>query len=51
MSTFVYRDVNVPTRLRGIINYMAGVERYREELSNLGSQWDLLTILGQMSGS
>lgn len=51
MSTFVYRDVNVPEKLRGIINYMTGVERYREELSNLGSQWDLLTILGQMSGT
>jgi len=30
---------------------MSEVERYREELSNLGSQWDLLTILGQMSGT
>lgn len=51
MSSFVYRDVRVPERLRGIIHYMGSVERYREELSNLGSQWDLLTILGQMSGT
>ncbi|QGY40798.1 chemotaxis protein CheW [Pseudodesulfovibrio cashew] len=51
MSSFVYRDVTVPGSLRGIINYMVAVERYREELSNLGSQWDLLTILGQMSGT
>ena len=51
MASFMYRDVSVPEKLRGIINYMAGVERYREELSNLGSQWDLLTILGQMSGT
>lgn len=51
MSNFVYRDVSVPEKLRGIINHMGSVERYREELSNLGSQWDLLTILGQMSGT
>ncbi|MGE4555693.1 MAG: chemotaxis protein CheW [Desulfovibrionaceae bacterium] len=51
MSSFVYRDVRVPEDLRGIIHYMGSVERYREELSNLGSQWDLLTILGQMSGT
>lgn len=30
---------------------MAPVGRSREELPNLGSQWDLLTILGQMSGT
>jgi hypothetical protein len=30
---------------------MSDVEGYREELHNLGSQWDLLTILGQMSGT
>ena len=49
MSTFVYRDVSVLKKLLGIIDYMPCVERYREERSNLGSQWDLLTILGQMS--
>ena len=30
---------------------MTDVEGYREELHNLGNQWDLLTILGQMSGT
>ena len=46
-----YKDVKVPKLLTGLINHMATVEGYREELSNLGNQWDLLTILGQMSGT
>ncbi|WP_321532394.1 chemotaxis protein CheW [uncultured Desulfuromonas sp.] len=46
-----YKDVKVPKLLTGLINHMSTVEGYREELSNLGNQWDLLTILGQMSGT
>jgi len=46
-----YKDVKVPQLLLGLINHMSAVEGYREELSNLGNQWDLLTILGQMSGT
>ncbi len=46
-----YKDVKVPTLLLGVINHMSDVEGYREELHNLGNQWDLLTILGQMSGT
>jgi len=46
-----YKDVNIPQELRGLINHMTDVEGYREELHNLGNQWDLLTILGQMSGT
>ena len=46
-----YKDVEIPAELSGLINYMTDVEGYREELHNLGNQWDLLTILGQMSGT
>jgi len=46
-----YKDVKVPKQLLGLINHMSDVEGYREELRNLGNQWDLLTILGQMSGT
>ncbi len=46
-----YKDVVVPAVLDGLISHMDGVEGYREELRTLGGQWDLLTILGQMSGT
>ncbi len=46
-----YKNVSVPKRLIGLINHMTDVEGYREELRILGNQWDLLTILGQMSGT
>lgn len=50
-SGLQYKDVEIPAELAGLINHMADVEGYREELHNLGNQWDLLTILGQMSGT
>ena len=50
-SEIQYKDVEIPAELVGLINHMADVEGYREELHNLGNQWDLLTILGQMSGT
>lgn len=46
-----YKDVEIPSKLVGLIDHMRDVESYREELHNLGSQWDLLTILGEMSGT
>lgn len=46
-----YKGINVPDKLLGLINKMEDLEQSREELSILGQQWDLLTILGQMSGS
>ncbi len=46
-----YKDVHVPAVLKNLINHMTNVESYREELRTLGGQWDLLTILGQMSGT
>lgn len=50
-QVYVYKDVEIPRKLLGIINHMEDVESYREELHNLGNQWDLLTILGQMGGT
>lgn len=50
LETFAYKDVLVPAQLRGLIDHMSTVESYRVELYTLGQQWDLLTILGQMSG-
>jgi len=46
-----YKNVRVNQDLLPLIPHMDDVEGYREELYNLGSQWDLLTILGQMSGT
>jgi len=46
-----YKDVLIPQELSGMISYMKNVEDYREELRILAGQWDLLTILGQISGT
>ena len=46
-----YKHVNIPRELGPLIPYMNDVESYREELHTLVSQWDLLTILGQMAGT
>jgi hypothetical protein len=46
-----YKGTEIPDELIGLIRYMESLEQSREELSVLGQQWDLLTILGQMSGS
>ena len=46
-----YKDIEIPERLNTVINCMQSVETTREQLINLGQHWDLLTILGQMSGT
>ena len=46
----IYKGVTVPDALDGVIGYMRKVESCREELSALGQRWDLLSILGDMSG-
>jgi len=46
-----YKDVQIPKQLGSIITHMTSLEDYREELRILASQWDLLTILGQISGT
>lgn len=50
-ATDEYKGTKVPTRLRAVIPYMLDLELVRERLSALGSQWDLLTILGQVCGT
>lgn len=50
-ETVTYKDVEIPKELSGIVSHMKSVEDYREELRILAGQWDLLTILGQISGT
>jgi len=50
-DSVTYKDVQMPKVLAGIISHMKSVEDYREELRILAGQWDLLTILGQISGT
>lgn len=45
-----YKDIQLPEELDDVIAHMRGVDGYREELAVLGQAWDLLTILGQMTG-
>jgi hypothetical protein len=45
-----YKDMTVPSKLVDVIEHMKDVDSYREELTILGQAWDLLTILGRMSG-
>lgn len=45
-----YKDMSVPDDLVDVIAHMKEVDSYREELTILGQAWDLLTILGRMSG-
>ena len=51
MGKTTYQNISLTPSIADLIPYMADVEKYREELRTLGSQWDLLTILGQMSGA
>ncbi len=46
-----YKRSEVPDHLVGLIPFMRDIEQYCEELTALGRQWDLLTMLSQMSGS
>lgn len=47
----IYKGITIPDKLSGLIGHMEDLEQSREEISILGQQWDLLTILGQMTGS
>ena len=51
MERTVYKNISLPPELIDLLPHMGDVEGYREELRTLGAQWDLLTILGQMSGA
>jgi len=50
-TSLTYKDVQIPAALANLITHMTAVENYREELRILAGQWDLLTILGQISGT
>ena len=44
-------DITIPKHLEGLFRHMPAMTDYRDDLRSLGTQWDLLTILGQMSGT
>jgi chemotaxis signal transduction protein len=47
----IYKGIAIPEKLEGLINHMEDLEQSREEISVLSQQWDILTILGQITGS
>lgn len=47
----VYKGIEIDESLAGIIRFMQGVEDYREELGKLQGAWDILTLLGQLTGA
>ncbi len=47
----IYKGIEIDESLAGIIRYMQGVEDYREGLGNLQGAWDILSLLGQLTGS
>jgi chemotaxis signal transduction protein len=47
----IYKGVEVDDVLVGIIRFMQGVEDYREGLSKLQGAWDILSLLGQLTGA
>jgi chemotaxis signal transduction protein len=47
----LYKGIEIDRSLVGIIRHMAGVEDYREGLGKLQSSWDILTLLGQLTGA
>lgn len=46
-----YKGIEIDAALAGIIRHMHGVEDYREGLGNLQGAWDILTLLGQLTGA
>lgn len=47
----IYKGIEIDESLSGIIRHMHGVEDYREGLGNLRGAWDILTLLGQLTGA
>ncbi|MEY4592133.1 MAG: hypothetical protein RIR18_1028 [Pseudomonadota bacterium] len=47
----IYKGINIQESLAGIIRFMHGVEDYREGLGKLQSSWDVLVLLGQLTGA
>jgi len=46
-----YKNIDIEEGLIGMIRHMQAVDECREELNNLQSVWDNLTLLGQLSGT
>jgi chemotaxis signal transduction protein len=46
-----YKNIDLEEELIGMIRHMQAVDECREELNNLQSVWDNLTLLGQLSGT
>jgi len=47
----IYKGIEIDESLSGILRHMHGVEDYREGLGNLRGAWDILTLLGQLTGA
>ena len=47
----IYKGIEIDESLAGIIRFMQSVEDYREELGKLQGAWDILTLLGQLTGA
>lgn len=47
----IYKGIEIDESLAGIIRHMQGVEDYREGLGNLQAAWDILSLLGQLTGA
>ena len=47
----IYKGIEIDESLAGIIRHMQGVEDYREGLGNLQGVWDMLSLLGQLTGA
>jgi len=47
----IYKNIEIDESLAGIIRHMQGVEDYRERLGNLQGIWDILGLLGQLTGA
>lgn len=45
-----YKNLTLDDTLAGLVRHMQQVEDYRESLQQLQSNWDNLTLLGQLSG-
>jgi len=47
----IHKGIEIDDSLAGMVRYMQGVEDYREGLSNLQGAWDILSLLGQLTGA
>ena len=48
MDIINYKGINIKKNLYPIIKYIEDVDKYREELGQLATSWDILALLGQL---